>query len=184
VEHAAPPPVERPAHRQDETTSLQAPPPDAAAAMERDAPKPRGAGRFPPADALAEWEAVLSALADARKVTLCGMYEQAKVMSWDRERIELGFSPDFEMAADKDNVEAMREFLRQHYGQPLALAVRILSADEVSSATPARSVVDMNRQRAFEDRRKREAEVHKHPIYNKVIEAFGAPVKEEINTNV
>jgi hypothetical protein len=59
----------------------------------------------------------------------------------------------------------------------------VLAAEEAASA-PARSVVDINRARADEEKRKRELEARAHPIYKKVLDTFGRPLKEEIRTDV
>ena len=142
----------------------------------------------PPDDPLAEWERLLDRLSDARKNTLVGLYEPGRVLRWDQSGIEIGFTPSMsslaDMATSSDYIDAMKSFLRQHYGRPVELTVRVLTEEEATSMEASRSVVELNQLRAEEEHKKREAEVRLHPIYTKVIETFGKPMKEEINTDV
>ncbi|HWN68643.1 MAG TPA: hypothetical protein VNM90_13490, partial [Haliangium sp.] len=136
---------------------------------------------------LEEWERMLPRLGETHR-SLAGFFEHAKVLACSGDRIELGFTADLstlaELATEPDSLAAMKSFLREYYGRPMELAVRMLGAHEVSPSAPARSVVELNRARADEEKRKREVEARTHPIYKKVLDTFGRPVKEEIRTDV
>lgn len=151
------------------------------------AAQPPSAGAFVPTDVFAEWEQVTHALYDHKR-SMSSIYEHARLLRWDASGVELGFAPEwdycFDLASESDNLKAMRDFLSERYDGRVEVAVRRLSAAESTTSGPARSVNEMNRERASEERRKREAEIRKHPIYNKVVETFGAPIKEEINIDV
>ena len=158
-------------------------PVEATPAREQSAPP----GPVVPSDMLGEWARMLDALGDARRA-LAGFYEHAKILSWDEKCVSVGFAPDlsylFEMAVEKDNVTAMKDFLRQRYGRDIDLSVRMLTGAEIAQSASARSVLDMNRERDDAERQKRETEARAHPIYKKVLATFGRPVKEEIRTDV
>ncbi|WP_428268415.1 DNA polymerase III subunit gamma/tau [Haliangium sp.] len=141
------------------------------------------------ADAMvAEWERLLPALGETHR-SLAGFFEHAQILSWRRDRIEIGFAPELspvaELASEHDNLTTLRAFLREHYGgHGIDIAIRVLAASEVKTSGPARSVVDRNRARASEERRLREREARMHPIYKKVVATFGTPINEEIRTDV
>lgn len=130
---------------------------------------------------------MLPKLSDAYR-SLAGVFDHAKVLACAGDRIELGFAPEFswgaEMAGEPENLATMKSFLREHFGRPIDLSIRVLAAAEVSAGAPARSVVELNRARADEEKRKRELEARTHPIYKKVLDTFGRPLKEEIRTDV
>lgn len=130
---------------------------------------------------------MLPKLSDAHR-SLAGFVEHAKVLACAGDRIELGFAPELspvaELASEPDNLATMKSFLREHYGRPIELSIRVLAAAEISAGAPARSVVELNRARADEEKRKRELEARAHPIYKKVLDTFGRPLKEEIRTDV
>ncbi|MEM9492610.1 MAG: hypothetical protein AAGC55_25905, partial [Myxococcota bacterium] len=94
----------------------------------------------------------------------------------------LGASSDEPSA--RENVQELKEFLLGRYQRPLPVSVRALSPDEAAAMSEARSAAEMARQQRIEERKKREDEVRLHPIYNKLIDTFGTPVKEEITTDV
>ncbi len=135
---------------------------------------------------LDEWEHMLPKLSNAHR-SLAGFFEHAKILTCSADRIEFGFAPELaplaELASEADSLATMKSFLREHYGRPIDLSIRVLAAEEAASA-PARSVVDINRARADEEKRKRELEARAHPIYKKVLDTFGRPLKEEIRTDV
>jgi DNA polymerase-3 subunit gamma/tau len=136
---------------------------------------------------LDEWERMLPKLGETHR-SLAGFFEHAKVLACADDRIELGFSADLstlaELATEPESLASMKTFLHAYYGRPIELAVRMLAAHETSPSAPARSVVDLNRARADEEKRKREVEARTHPIYKKVLDTFGRPLKEEIRTDV
>jgi DNA polymerase-3 subunit gamma/tau len=136
---------------------------------------------------LDEWERMMPRLSEAHR-SLAGFFEHAKILACTGDRIELGFAPELspvaELAMEPESVATMKSFLREYYGRPIELAIRVLSAHETSASAPARSVVEINRARADEEKRKREVEARAHPIYKKVVDTFGRPLKEEIRTDV
>jgi len=152
-------------------------------------PDPATAGgglRLPPADILGEWEKILTTLADTRKFTLLGCYEHARVLAWTADALEVGFGPDVshvaEMAAEKETLAAMKQFLQTRYGRPLGLTLRSLTPEE-SAQRRERSVLEVNHERAREERKKRELEAREHPVTKLVLQTFGASIKE-IKTDV
>jgi len=62
------------------------------------------------------------------------------------------------------------------------ITVKLLD-EQASAAAPARSVLEESRERAAEDRRRREHEAREHPATKLVLETFGAQIKE-IKTDV
>jgi hypothetical protein len=86
------------------------------------------------------------------------------------------------MAQEKDKLEEMKAFLKEHLGHPVALTVKMLNAAE-SDAGASRSVVEVTRDRAADEKKKREAEAREHPVTKLVLETFGASIKE-IKTDV
>ncbi len=146
---------------------------------------PSGPTMAVPRDPIREWEKILDALSSPPKV-FAGFYAHGKVLSWSQKGIELGFVPDQQWNADyaADYLGDMKAFLHERYGQPVGIKLRTLTAQEAASPELANSVVEINHRRAREERKKRESEVRAHPIYTKVLETFGAPIKEEINTDV
>ncbi len=154
------------------------------------APAPTAAGSGPVVafDAMPvaqRWAAVLDGLQERRKFSTFGAYEHARVMTWTADAVELGFAPDFtlgDLARSPESVDQVRQMLRELAGRPIALQVRVLSPAE-AAATPLRSVVDENRARTDDERRRREREAREHPMTRLVVETFGGAIKE-IKTDV
>lgn len=131
------------------------------------------------------WAAVLDALQERKRFTTFGAYEHARVMTWTAAGLELGFAPDFELAdgaRSPEQVDVVRQMLRELAGKPVQLQVRMLSPAE-AAATPLRSVVDENRARTNDERQRREREAREHPMTRLVVETFGGAIKE-IKTDV
>jgi DNA polymerase III subunit gamma/tau len=140
-------------------------------------------GAPPSGDMLAAWERVIVALERERELNLVRVYEQAKVLEWTEERIEVGFaedSLDAEAAAAGDKVEAMRRFLARHQGRPIGFSVKLLSGPEKDQA---RSLIEASRERRESEERRREGEARQHPMTKVVLETFGAQI-QEIKTDV
>jgi DNA polymerase III subunit gamma/tau len=131
------------------------------------------------------WDDLLRAL-EAKRAMLAGQYEHARVLSITPDAIEVGFPEEAhlsgELALAPDAMNAMKAFLRDHFGRPVALSIKLLSAAE-SAQAPARSLVEATREKAVEERRKRETEAREHPVTKLVLETFGAQIKE-IKTDV
>jgi DNA polymerase-3 subunit gamma/tau len=164
------------------------PPPEVAPPPLPKAPPPAAMpatvdGDPPPGDMLAAWERVIVALERERELNLVRVYEQAKVLEWTEERIEVGFaedSLDAEAAAAGDKVEAMRSFLARHQGRPIGFSVKLLSGPEKDQA---RSLIEASRERREGEERRREGEARQHPMTKVVLETFGAQI-QEIKTDV
>ena len=87
-----------------------------------------------------------------------------------------------EMARQPDQVENVRQVIRDLTGKPTALTVRLLTGAE-SAATSVRSNVETSRTKANEEKQRREREAREHPMTRLVLETFGAQIKE-IKTDV
>jgi hypothetical protein len=100
--------------------------------------------------------------------------------------IEVGFPEEAhmsgELAREPDAMATMKQFLRDHLGRVMNLSIKLLSAAE-SAQAPARSLVESSREKAAEERKKREDEARQHPVTKLVLETFGAQIKE-IKTDV
>lgn len=129
---------------------------------------------------------MLSALEAGRKFSLFGFYQHARVLSWTNDAIEVGFTVDWhnlgEMANEREKLEDMKSFLKDYLGHPVQLTVKLLDARQ-SASMPTRSVIETTRDRAIEERKKRESEAREHPVTKLVLETFGASIKE-IKTDV
>jgi len=152
------------------------------AAAPAPAPAPAGIPAVP-SDPLATWDTILAALAIQRR-TLAGAYEHARVLSWSADAIEIGFSVDWHMFGEiaRDKLDEMRSFLKDQLGRPVDLRIKLLS-DAESKTGPSRSIVENNRDKLVEEKRKRESEARDHPVTKLVLETFGASIKE-IKTDV
>jgi len=131
------------------------------------------------------WNAVLDALEHKRRFGTLGHYQHARVLSWANDTVEVGFGNDYEMsemARQADQIETVRQALRELAGRAIAMTVRLLNAAE-SAATPVRSTVEETRSKAHEEKQKREREAREHPMTRLVLETFGAQIKE-IKTDV
>ena len=117
-----------------------------------------------------------------------GAYEPARVLSWTREKLELGYPPRFEMIAEvaeeKEKLDVLRRVLHEVFGHPreVKITVRTLTEAELESI-PARSVLESKREKSTAERSKRESEAREHPITKHVIQTFGGHIKE-IKTDV
>jgi hypothetical protein len=114
-----------------------------------------------------------------------GNYQHARVIAFGPERIELGFSSDYElaeMAKGPEQVEVVAGIARELSGKNTKVTVKILSASE-SAAMPARSTVEESKAKADDERRRRESEAREHPMTRLVLETFGGAIKE-IKTDV
>ncbi|MBL8623148.1 MAG: DNA polymerase III subunit gamma/tau [Myxococcales bacterium] len=137
------------------------------------------------ADPNVRWNAVLDALEAKRRFATLGHYQHARVLAWSADAIELGFAADYamgEMAREADQVEAVRQTLREVTGKPIAVTVRLLTAAE-SAATVGKSTVEDAKAKAHAERQRREHEARNHPMTRLVLETFGAQIKE-IKTDV
>jgi len=141
-----------------------------------------------PDDAMRAWQAVLAQLEARKKVALFGLFEHARVLSWTRDSLQLGYAVSEhaggEMAGEKDKLDDLRAIVRELVPEmkSVKLAVRLLDAAE-SEQAGARSVLEVSRERSSAERAKRETEAREHPITKHVLQTFGAQIKE-IKTDV
>ncbi len=155
-------------------------------------PEPAGAPIALPDRALDEremlrhWEELLPALSK-QYLSLAGFFEHVQVLSWTPTGIELGCPPELspmaELAGEPATMAGVQQLLQERYGRRLTISIRELSADQASPGQAARSMLEVNRQRAADERRRREQEARSHPIYKKVVDVF-RPIKQEIRTDV
>lgn len=140
-----------------------------------------------PQESLQAWSKVIDYLEQQRKISLRGYYEFARVLKWTETEVELGFAPDDdsrwagENASEQANINELRSVLAD-LGHKVKVTVRMLDASE-SKGTPVRSLVESTREKSSAERSKREQEAREHPITKKVLQAFGASIKE-IKTDV
>jgi hypothetical protein len=143
------------------------------------APRPSGHVIIP------RWDDLLYAL-ETKRAMLAGHYQHARVLVLNADTLEVGFPEEAhmsgELAREPGAQAAMRDFLREQVGRPMNLSVKLLSAAE-SAQAPARSLIESSREKAAEERRKRETEAREHPVTKLVLETFGAQIKE-IKTDV
>ena len=134
-----------------------------------------------------DWPGIL-ALVEQRNARLGDYLQHARVLVHTDDRLELGFPEEAhiagELVAEPKNTTALRELLHEHTGKTLAITVKLLDAKaSAAGATPSRSAVEESREKAAEDRKKRESEAREHPATKLVLETFGAQIKE-IKTDV
>jgi DNA polymerase-3 subunit gamma/tau len=146
----------------------------------RAAPPPGAPGQPVPADALREWESIIAALEEARRLSLVALYQHARLLSWTDRGLELGFPEgelNSEVAVDRDNIAGLAAFLSQRYGRAIAVTGKLLSGEEARQQN-ARSLVELSNERARAERSQRETEARQHPLTRKVLDTFGARIKE------
>jgi hypothetical protein len=132
---------------------------------------------------LRAWEQVMTALADERKLGLVTLYQTAKVLEWEGDRVVVGFPKDgmtSEIASDKEKVAEMKAFLDKHCGKSIDFKVKLLSESEEADAV---SILEDAKRRAEEEAAAKREEAREHPITKAVLDTFGASIKE-IRTDV
>jgi DNA polymerase-3 subunit gamma/tau len=139
-----------------------------------------------------EWEGLIGALETAKRLTLVGVYQHARLLSWADDAIVVGCpegSLSAAIAADRDNIAAMRKFLAERYGRALRFDVATYpeeparpGAGDASAAaddgSAPRSLAEIESDRADTEREQRESEAREHPLTKKVLRTFGARIKE------
>jgi hypothetical protein len=132
-----------------------------------------------------DWPGILAAL-EQKNPRLEGYLQHARVLAHEGDKLELGFPDNAHIAGEimqePKNTTALKEFLREHLGRSLDVKVKLLD-EAASAAAPARSAVEETREKAAEDRKKRESEAREHPATKLVLETFGVQIKE-IKTDV
>jgi DNA polymerase III subunit gamma/tau len=163
------------------------PVPKAEAVATGSGPKQMRAIPSSPAEINPAWDILLHEI-ERVSITTHSAYEPARVLSWTREKLELGYPSQFEMIAEvaeeKDKTDVLRRVLHEVFGhgRDVKISVRTLSEAELESI-PARSVLESKREKSTAERSKRESEAREHPITKHVIQTFGGHIKE-IKTDV
>jgi RNase H-fold protein (predicted Holliday junction resolvase) len=136
---------------------------------------------------LSQWEGVIAALEEKRKLALVRLFQEAKLLTCEPNKIVVAFPKgtiDGELASDKERVEEMREALAEHFGRTIEFAVELLTDSELAKAGPtAFSLVELTQAARAEEREAREHEAREHPMTKLVLDTFGAAIKE-IKTDV
>ena len=198
---SAPPPAVAPSLAPPVAPPSAAPAPAATPSLEPSGPVPTtatvAAGSGPhdastfavptgPAEALVAWKAVLGQLEARRKLSVFGAFQQARVMKWTADAVELGYPVDMHVIGElaKDMLDELAPMIRELVPamKAVKLSVRLLDAAE-SDQAGARSVVETVRANSSAERAKREQEAREHPITKHVLQTFGAQIKE-IKTDV
>jgi hypothetical protein len=124
------------------------------------------------------WEELMGVLEDGHELGLMTVYQAAKVLSFEKDCLVVGFPADgltAEIATDKAKIDRMRELMGAHFGRPIGFQVRQLSAGEEAQAV---SVIEDAAQRKKDEHARRRAEAESHPMTKKVLKTFGATIKE------
>ncbi|MCW5805943.1 MAG: DNA polymerase III subunit gamma/tau [Deltaproteobacteria bacterium] len=139
-------------------------------------------------EAIAAWNTVLNVLEAKKRVSLFGIFEHARVMSWTADLLDLGYPIAVhsmgEMAQERVILDELRAIVRELGTEQrnVKVNVRLLDSTE-SEQAGARSVLETTRENRSVERSKREAEAREHPITKHVLQTFGAQIKE-IKTDV
>jgi len=180
---------DRPANNKSGPVSMQpsGPVPKAEAVASGSGPKQVRTIPSSPSEINPAWDGVLHEI-ERVSITTHGAYEPARVLVWTKDKLELGFPPQFEMIAEvaeeKEKLDVLRKVLHDTFGhtRELKISVRTLSEAELESI-PARSVLESKREKSTAERSKREVEAREHPITKHVLQTFGGHIKE-IKTDV
>jgi hypothetical protein len=81
------------------------------------------------------------------------------------------------LGGDRDKVTALLFFLGVLFAQTTLFRVMTFW-EHAEHATPARSIVEVDRERADQERARREAEAREHPLTKMVLRTFDAEIKE------
>ncbi|RMH41117.1 MAG: DNA polymerase III subunit gamma/tau [Deltaproteobacteria bacterium] len=156
--------------------------PASASAGAAGGPAPRGT---PPADPLAEWEAVIAELEAARAMTLVAAAQQARIVSWTEDAVTVALpegSMEAAIAQERANVSLIETVLGKRFGRRVRFRVVAGAAD---APVQAKSLVEIDRERAERERAEREREAREHPLTQLVLHTFGAEIAhiKEIKTD-
>jgi len=102
---------------------------------------------------------------------LAGVYHTARLIAWSDKAIELGIPGG--MAADAENLKELKKIITELVGAPLDVKVKTEAA-----ASEGRSLLEVEAEKREAERKKNEDEARAHPITEKVLETFGASIKE------
>ncbi len=107
---------------------------------------------------------------------MAGVYHTARLIAWTDRAIELGVAGGGGggMAADPENLKELKKTIAELVGTPLDVKVKT----EAAAAGAGRSLLEVEAEKREAERKKNEDEARAHPITEKVIETFGASIKE------
>jgi hypothetical protein len=130
-----------------------------------------------PADPFAEWQRVVAALQE-RSGILYGHYSRARLLGWNDAGIELG-TASF-LATDADTVKELTRLVGEILGAPVAVRVKSIPAEKPGAPekVEGKSVAEVEAARDAAERAQREKEARAHPLTEKVIQTFGASIKD------
>jgi hypothetical protein len=117
---------------------------------------------------MAAWTALLAGI-ESRSKMLAGVYHTARLIAWSDKAIELGIPGG--MAADAENLKELKKIIAELVGAPLDVRVK-------TEAAAGRSLLEVEAEKRETERKKNEEEARAHPVTEKVIETFGASIKE------
>jgi hypothetical protein len=117
---------------------------------------------------MAEWTTLLAGI-EKRSKMLAGIFHTARLLSWTDRAIELGAPGG--MAADPENVKELKRIIGEIVGAPLDVKVKTETA-------AGRSLLEVENEKREAERKRNEDEARGHPLTEKVIETFGASIKE------
>jgi hypothetical protein len=126
-------------------------------------------GKKVPADVVGEWTRVVGEL-EKRARGLFGHYARAKLVSWNEAGIELAASSPF--AREPDTVKDLKRVVGEILGVPVEVKVK------EDTGGGAKSVAEVEAEKNQAENEKREKEARGHPLTEKVIQTFGASIKE------
>jgi DNA polymerase-3 subunit gamma/tau len=138
------------------------------------APAPK-ASYSAPADPFAAWDRLVAIL-EKRQPGLAMAFLNVRLIGWSDKTIELGTSGPSSLI-DADRLKELKAFLSSELGAAIDVKTRTESASAPPSPA-AKSVVEVEDQRRTETKQIREDEARKHPLTEKVLETFGASIKE------
>ena len=113
------------------------------------------------------------------------LYASGRLVSWDGNRIELGYPQDaFELQTANDSArrKAFTQACAEHLGHPVELRIRALSEQEAAdSQIASQSAIVVSEQAQQERSEQLRQEARAHPVTRALVDDLGAKIKR-INT--
>jgi len=135
-------------------------------------------------DALRNWDRIVEELMKRRKVVLSGYCERARVLTWSKDELVLGYTTDYHHFGElvREATADLATIVSEVFGHKLKVSVKMLEG-AAAETSAGRSIIEASTQKSHQERAKREAEAREHPITKHVLQTFGAQIKE-IKTDV
>ena len=114
----------------------------------------------------------------AGSMTIVAAAQQARIVKWDDNGVVVALPEDSleaSIAGERDNITAVCKILSKRFGRPQTFDVTTFKSGDPSGQ---RSLVEIDRERADNERSERESEAREHPVTKMVLDAFGAEIKE------